>query len=70
MENVQADLKLKDSDWRVLAVKALESGGALITTANIFGSKVHFSGGAIATYALFGLEGSLECSGNVFDYGG
>lgn len=70
MENIQAGVKLKDSDWRVLAVKALESGGALITTTNIFGSKVHFSGGAIATYALFGLEGSLECSGNVFDYGG
>lgn len=61
---------LQDTDWRVLSVKALESGGALITTTNIFGSKVHFSGGAVATYALFSLRGDLECSGNVFDYGG
>jgi hypothetical protein len=58
-------------NWRVLSLKALESGGALITESNIWGSKVHFSGGAAATYSLFGLEsGSLECSGNVADYGG
>lgn len=54
----------------MLSVKALESGGALITTTNIFGSKVHFSGGAVATYAVFSFGGDLECSGNVFDYGG
>jgi hypothetical protein len=59
-----------DSKWRVLAVKALESGGALITQINILGSKLYFSGGAVATYALFSFDGTLACSGNVFDYGG
>ena len=58
-------------DYRVLALKALESGGALITESNVIGEKVHFSGGAAATYALFRLEtGNLDCSGNVVDYGG
>jgi hypothetical protein len=61
---------LNDSGWRILALKALESGGAIITTTSIFGSKIHFSGGAVATYALFSVDGSLACSGNVFDYGG
>lgn len=56
--------------WKVLYLKALESGGSLITKTNVFGSKVYFSGGAVATYALFDLEGPLRCSGNVFDYGG
>jgi hypothetical protein len=64
------EVAMHDSDWQILAVKALESGGALITTTNIFGSKVHFGGGAVATYALFSFEGNLACSGNVFDYGG
>jgi hypothetical protein len=60
-----------DSIWQhVLWLKALESGGSLITHSNIFGSKVFFSGGAAATYALFSLNGHLSCSGNVYDYGG
>jgi hypothetical protein len=59
------------SIWKhVLLLKALESGGSLITHSNIWGSKVFFSGGAVATYALFTLNGRLSCSGNVFDYGG
>ena len=58
------------SDWRVLSLKALESGGSLITESNILGSKVYFSGGAVATYSLFKLSGSVSCSGNVYDYGG
>jgi hypothetical protein len=70
LHDKKGDAVLQDSDWGILAVKALESGGALITTTNIFGSKVHFGGGAVATYALFSFEGSLACSGNVFDYGG
>jgi hypothetical protein len=69
---VQEDGTLKnDSTWQhVLVVKALESGGSLITHSNIFGSKVFFTGGAVATYALFTTKGHLSCSGNVFDYGG
>jgi hypothetical protein len=66
----------ESSVWKhVLLVKALESGGSEITQGGlILGSKVHFSGGAVATYALFTLDkianGKLTCSGNVFDYGG
>lgn len=69
---VQEDGSLKsDSAWQhVLLLKALESGGSLITHSNIFGSKVFFTGGAVATYALFTTKGHLSCSGNVFDYGG
>jgi hypothetical protein len=60
-----------DSIWQhVLFLRALESGGSLITHSNIFGSKVFFSGGAVATYSLFTLKGRLTCSGNVYDYGG
>ncbi len=69
---VQDDGSLKaDSIWQhVLLLKALESGGSLITHSNIFGSKVFFTGGAVATYTLFTMKGRLSCSGNVFDYGG
>jgi hypothetical protein len=57
-------------DWKLLWLKTLESGGALITTTSIFGSKVHFSGGSVAAYDLFGFDGSLSCSGVTFAYGG
>ena len=57
--------------WRhLLLVKALESGGTLAKSSNIFGSKIRYSGGSVGTYALFTLDGELECSGNVYDYGG
>ena len=58
------------STWHILSLKALESGGEILTQSNLFGSKISFSGGAIATYALFSIDGTLSCSGNVFDYGG
>ena len=56
--------------WHVLWLKALESGGGLTTESNIFGTKVHFSGGAVASYDLFQFNGSLTCSGNVMAYAG
>ncbi|HEV3041657.1 MAG TPA: hypothetical protein VHA33_28085 [Candidatus Angelobacter sp.] len=62
----EADL----AKWRILYLKALESGGSLITKTNVLGNKVFFSGGSVATFALFALDGDLKCSGNVFDYGG
>jgi len=31
---------------------------------------VEYSGGSVGTYALFGTDGELECSGNVFYFGG
>jgi hypothetical protein len=60
-----------DSPWKhVLMLKALESGGSQIGRAGIFGSKLHFTGGAVTTYALFTLDGKLACSGNAYAYGG
>jgi hypothetical protein len=54
----------------LLMVKALESGGSVNRSSSIFGSKMSYSGGSVGTYALFGLDGDLECSGNVYDYAG
>lgn len=54
----------------LLLIKALESGGSVIRNSNIFGTRMSYSGGSVGTYALFGLDGSLECSGNVYDYAG
>jgi len=54
----------------LLLVKALESGGSVNRSSNIFGTKMSYSGGSVGTYALFDLNGQLECSGNVFDYAG
>ena len=56
--------------WRILWVKSMESGGAIVTESNIWGSKPHFSGGAVSGYALFQLDGTLVCSGNAAAYGG
>jgi hypothetical protein len=66
-----ADTKMDAfANWRILWLKTMESGGSLVTTSNIIGSKVHFSGGAIAGYGLFHLSGELACSGVAFAYGG
>jgi hypothetical protein len=54
----------------VLLLKALESGGSVDRSTSIFGTKMSYSGGSVGTYALFGLNGQLECSGNVYDYTG
>jgi len=54
----------------ILLLKALESGGSVSRSSNIFGTKMSFSGGSVGTYALFDLNGQLECSGNVYDYAG
>jgi hypothetical protein len=67
---VDADGDLKISGWHLLWLKALESGGGVLTKSNIFGTKLYFSGGAISTYELFQLDGQLSCSGNLFDYDG
>jgi len=54
----------------ILLVKALESGGSVNKSSNIFGTKVTYSGGSVGTYVLFSIDGDLECSGNVYEYGG
>jgi flagellum-specific peptidoglycan hydrolase FlgJ len=59
-----------DAPHHVLLLKALESGGSISRSSNLFGTKLSYSGGSVGTYALFGLNGDLECSGNVYDYAG
>jgi hypothetical protein len=54
----------------LLLIKALESGGSVVRSTSIFGTRMSFSGGSVGTYALFDLDGELECSGNVYDYAG
>ena len=55
--------------WQHLMwVKALESGGSVTRTSNLFGTKVQFGGGAVDTFALFRLDGELVCSGNAYSF--
>jgi len=56
--------------WRIVWLKALESGGAIINEATIWGSHPYFGGGAVSGYALYQLNGDLVCSANVAAYGG
>jgi len=58
------------STQHILLLKALESGGAIEKQSNILGTKIRYSGGSVGTYALFTMDGDLECSGNVYEYGG
>lgn len=58
------------SNWRILWVKAVESGGSEWRESNVFGSDVELSGGAVVSWALFTPEGELSCSGNVYSIGG
>lgn len=54
----------------ILLLKALESGGSIEKHSNILGTKIRYSGGSVGTYALFSMDGELECSGDVYEYGG
>jgi hypothetical protein len=56
--------------FHILLVKALESGGSVTRYSNVFRTKITYSGGSVGTYALFTMDGDLECSGNVYEYGG
>jgi len=57
-----------NSPWDVLWMKALESGGDVVASDNLIkGSKTTYTGGAVGTYALFHLNGELECSGVFFN---
>jgi hypothetical protein len=56
--------------WRVLSLKALEVGSTVVSRANLFGTKIFYGGGAVATYIIYDLNGNVYCSANVFDYGG
>ena len=58
------------ASMHILLLKALESGGSVTKNSNILFTRIRYSGGSVGTYALFKLDGSLECSGNVYEYGG
>ena len=54
----------------LLQVKSIAAGGATITTSNIFGSKLSFSGGVVISYMLFDNSGVLVNAGTIPAYGG
>jgi hypothetical protein len=59
------------NDWpHILLLKALESGGAVTKSSSILKTTMSYSGGSVATFTLFKLDGEVECSGNVFDFSG
>jgi hypothetical protein len=59
------------SKVQLLSVHALESGGSQLTKSNLFlGSRIYFSGGAVATFGLYDANGTLECSGVGYGYKG
>jgi hypothetical protein len=61
----------QNSPWDVLWLKALESGGDVVASDNMIkGSKNNYTGGAVGTYALFHLNGELECSGVFYNLAG
>jgi hypothetical protein len=71
VEPETGNLSAEDSaSLHILLIKALESGGSVTRYSNILGTKVSYSGGSVGTYALFSIDGDLECSGNVYEYGG
>jgi hypothetical protein len=54
----------------ILIAKVLESGGTQLGIADIKGDHVQFSGGSVVTFGLYGLDGTLACSGTVSGYFG
>jgi hypothetical protein len=70
VDPVTGKLPENGASQHILLLKALESGGSVTRYSNVLGTKVRFSGGFVGTYALFTAAGDLECSGNVYDFGG
>jgi hypothetical protein len=59
------------NDVYFLSVHALESGGTQLTKTQMFlGSRVYYSGGAVATYSLVEADGKTLCSGIAYGYRG
>jgi len=57
--------------WHVLVLKALESGGTVMVKDSFFRTAYSYSGGAVATFALFSLQdGRLESAGNSYAWDG
>jgi hypothetical protein len=54
-----------------VSVHSLESGGTTLSKASLFpGTHVYYSGGAVATFSIFGDEGAVLCSGVSYSYRG
>jgi len=67
----EPDEAAQNEDIVILVVQTLESGGEQMTKSNLFmGSRVYFNGGAVATFALYGIDGVLQCGGFAYAYGG
>lgn len=55
----------------ILVIQTLESGGNQLSKSNLFlGSRTYFNGGAVATFGLYGADGTVQCGGFAYAYGG
>ena len=71
-------LRNRQGDVYLVAVHALDSGGTSLTASGLFGSRVAFSGGVGAAYAIFrdsasatdSASGEVQCSGDTYAYRG
>jgi hypothetical protein len=59
-----------EAAYHILLLRALESGGSVMKNTSVLGTKIRYTGGSVGSYALFTTNGDLECSGNVYEYGG
>jgi hypothetical protein len=64
----QLSTRLKSA--HLLQVKPISAGGSTLTTTNVFGSKLSFSGGVVISYMLFDDEGKLVSADSIPVYGG
>jgi hypothetical protein len=71
LQDPQPDGTLPLAEVYFLELHSLESGGGLLTKSNLFlGSRLYFSGGAVATFSLFDHAGRVQCSGVAYAYQG
>lgn len=62
---------VKIADVKLLVLHALESGGGQLSKSNLFlGSRIYFSGGAIASFTLYDSNSAVICSGIGYGYRG
>jgi hypothetical protein len=54
----------------LVSLHALESGGTQLTRSSWYGSRIYYSGGAVATFNVYNGEGHFLCSGVSYAYRG
>jgi len=66
----RAGVAMNDIDKvNFLTLHSLESGGSELVKTNIFyGTHIFFSGGSVATFSLYRLQGELRCAGTALNY--